>query len=152
MRSLIWNIVPSFLNDALVIDKVFEDHLANLRSGFASFREVDQKFKPKKCALLQKRVELLGRQVSPQGVELGDSNVKTFWDWAALHSNKDVDRFLGFANYYRGFMAGYAQLAFPFYRLTEKKPFIWGQEQQATFDVLKKALMPPPPSPGPPYT
>ena len=73
-------------------------------------------------------------------------------DWVAPRSTNIEERFLGFANYYRGFMAGYAQLAFPLYHLTGKKPFIWGQEQQAAFDVLKKALTSPPvlalPTPG----
>ena len=41
-------------------------------------------------------------------------------------------------------VAGYAQLAFPLYRLTGKKPFLWGQEQQAAFDTLNKALTSPP--------
>ena len=68
----------------------------------------------------------MGRQVSPQGVEKGDSYVEAIRDWVALHSTKDVERFLGFANYHRGLIAGYAQLAFSLYRLTGKKPFIWG--------------------------
>ena len=59
-------------------------------------------------------------------------------------SSKDVERFLGFANYHRGFIAGYAQMAFPLYRLTGKKLLIWGQELQAAFDALKKALTSPP--------
>ena len=66
-------------------------------------------------------------------------------DWAYPRSAKDVERSFGFANYHRSFIAGYTQLAFPLYCLTGKKPFIWGQEQQATFDFLKKALTPPPP-------
>ena len=35
-------------------------------------------------------------------------------------------------------------MAFPLYHLTEKKPFIWGKEQQAAFCALKKALTLPP--------
>ena len=144
MRGLIWNIVSSFLDDALVIDKGIKEHLANLRSGFARFREVDQKFKLKKCALFQRRVKFLGRQVSPHGSKLGDSCVDIVRDWAAPRSTKDVKRFLGSANYHRGFIAGYAQLAFPLYCLIGKKPFISGQEQQAAFGDLKKALTSPP--------
>ena len=41
-------------------------------------------------------------------------------------------------------VAGYAQLAFPLYRLTGKKPFLWGQEQQAAFDAFNKTLTSPP--------
>ena len=71
----------------------------------------------------------MGRQVSPQGVEMGDSYVEAVRDWVAPRSTKDVERFVRSANYYRGFIAGYAQLVFPLYRLTRKKPFIWGQQQ-----------------------
>ena len=73
-----------------------------------------------------------------------DSYVEAARDLPAPRSTKDVERFLGFANYHRGFIAGYAQLAFPLYRLTGKKPFLWGQEQQAAFDALNKALTSPP--------
>ena len=97
------------------------------------------KFKPK-----LRRVEFLGRQVSPRDVEMGDSYVEAVWNWAAPRSTNDEERFLGFANYHPGFIAGYAQLAFPLYCLTRKKPFIWEQEQQAAFDDLKKALTSPP--------
>ena len=62
---------------------------------------------------------------------------------AAPCSTKDVERCLGFANYNRGSIAGYAQFAFPLYSLTGKKPFIRGQEQQAAFDALKKTLTSP---------
>ena len=79
------------------------------------------------------------RQVTPQGVEMGDSYVEAIQDWPAPRSTKDLERFWGFANYHRGCIAGYAQMAFTLYRLTGKKPFLWGQEQQAAFDALKKA-------------
>ena len=144
LRGLTWNIILAFLDDALVLDKDVEDHLDKLRTVFTRFQELDLKVKPKKYAFFRRRVVFLGRQVSPQVVEMGGSNVQTVRDWADPRSAKDVERFLGFANYNRGFIAGYAQLAFPLYCLTGKKPFIWGQEQQAAFDVLKKALTSPP--------
>ena len=53
----------------------------------------DLKFKPKKCALFQRRVEFLVRQVSPQGVEMGDSYEEAVQSWAASRSTKDVERF-----------------------------------------------------------
>ena len=50
LRGLTWNIVLDFLDDALVLGKDFEDHMANLRIVFACFREFDLKFKLKKFA------------------------------------------------------------------------------------------------------
>ena len=77
-------------------------------------------------------------------MEMEDSYVEAVRDWVAPRSTKDVERILCFANYHRGFIPGYAQLAFSLYRLNGKKPFIWGQEQQAAFDALKKVLTLPP--------
>lgn len=34
LRGLIWSIVLTFLDDALVLGRDFEDHLANLRTVF----------------------------------------------------------------------------------------------------------------------
>ena len=62
----------------------------------ARFREFDLKFKLEKCALFQRRVEFLGRQVSLQLVGMGDS----VWNWAAPRSTNDEEMFLGFANYH----------------------------------------------------
>ena len=50
---------------------------------------------------------------------------------------------MSFAIYHRGFIVGKAQLTFSLYCLTGKKSFIWGQEHQAAFDALKKALTSP---------
>ena len=47
MRDFTWNIILAFLDDAMVLGKDFEDHLARLRSVFARFRELDLKFKSK---------------------------------------------------------------------------------------------------------
>ena len=113
LRGLTWNVVLAFLDDALLLGRDSEDHLAHLRSVFTRFREFDLKFKPKKCALFQRRVEFLGRQISRQGVEMGDSYVEAIRYWPAPRSTKDVERFWGFANYHRGFIAGSLSWRFP---------------------------------------
>ena len=113
LRGLTWNIIMAFLDDALVLSKDFEDQLANLGNVFARFRDFHLKFKPKKCAFFQRRVEFLGRQLTPRGVVMGDSYVEAFRDLAAPRSIKDVERFLGFSNYNRDFIAGYAHFPFP---------------------------------------
>jgi hypothetical protein len=57
--------------DALVLGRDFEDHIANSRAVIKRFRRFNLKFKLKKCALFQTRVEFLGRKVSQSGVEMG---------------------------------------------------------------------------------
>jgi len=58
---------------------------------------------------------------------------------------KDVQSFLGFANFYRRFIKGYSDIVSPLTALTKKGqgkhvPFVWGPAQQDAFDRLKTAF------------
>ena len=72
----------------------------------------------------------LGRQVSQDGVEMGDSYIKAVKNWTVPKTSKDVEKFLGFANYHRTFIKGFSQMAAPLYKLTGKGEFEWQDEQQ----------------------
>ena len=140
LRGLTWNIVLAFLDDILVMGKSFDDHLSNLRTVFERFRQHGLKLKPRKCELFQTEVEFLGRKIDKTGMAIGDEYVKTVKDWPTPRTTKEVERFLGFANYHRTFIKGYAQIDTPLHHLTGKKPYVWGPEQQSAFDTLKTAL------------
>ena len=89
-------------------------------------------------------MEFLGRHVSRNGIEMGDTYISAVREWAVPTNVKEVEKFLGFANYHRAFIAGYAEMANPLYSVTGKKPFHWGPGQQAAFDKLISALTSPP--------
>lgn len=57
-----------------------------------------------------------------------------------VKTTKEVEKFLGFANYHRAFIKKYAKIAGSLNRLTGKQPFTWGNKQQEAFDHLIEAL------------
>ena len=62
-------------------------------------------------------------------------------EWEAPQDLKGVRSFLGFANYYRHFVQGYAELASSLTYLTKSDvPWVWGPPQQQAFHKLKEAL------------
>ena len=65
-------------------------------------------------------------------------------EWPVPSSSKEVERFLGLANYHRVFVKNFAEKAQVLYSLTGKNKFRWGQEEQEAFESLKVALMNPP--------
>lgn len=141
LRGLTWNIVLAFLDDILVMGKSFEDHLHNLQIVFDRFRRYGLKLKARKCLLFQKEVEFLGRKVNKTGLAKGDEYVEAVKNWKTPTTTKEIEKFLGFANYHRTFIKDYAKMATPLNRLTGMKPYVWGQEQQDAFDSLKLALI-----------
>jgi len=52
---------------------------------------------------------------------------------------KDVQKFLGLANYYRQFVKDFAKIAKPLHEMTRKETkWNWGERQQKTFEKLKE--------------
>ena len=125
LNRLNWKIALAFLDDVLILGSTAEKHLDNLRQVFERFRQYGLKFKPKKCEFFRQKVEFLGRSVSSTGVEMGDQYIDTMRDWPIPQNAKAVERFLGFANYHRNFVAGFSEIAAPLYAVTGKASFSW---------------------------
>jgi len=54
-------------------------------------------------------------------------------------SVKNVQKFLGLANYYRQFVKDFAKIAKPLYEMTRKETkWSWGERQQKVFEKLKE--------------
>ena len=61
--------------------------------------------------------------------------------WESLKSTKDVQSFLGFANFYKRFIKDFAKLAFSLTALTKKdQPFQWTATEESAFQVITKAF------------
>ena len=57
-------------------------------------------------------------------------------------TKKELQRFLGLANYYRKFVKDYAAIAAPLTKLTGTSvQFTWATEQQNAFEELKKQMV-----------
>ena len=64
---------------------------------------------PAKCAFHQRQVEFLGFVLSPEGIRMDTNKVKTIQDWPTPQRVKDVQVFIGFANFYKRFINGYLE-------------------------------------------
>jgi len=62
-------------------------------------------------------------------------------EWPVLTKVKQVQAFLGFANFYRRFIENFAKMSKSLSDLTKKDcTWNWGVEQQNAFEALKKAF------------
>ena len=63
-------------------------------------------------------------------------------DWPTLTKKKEVQSFLGFTNFYRGFIEGFLHHAKPLFKLTKKDhKWSWEEDEQWVFNELKKCIM-----------
>jgi len=67
--------------------------------------------------------------------------VKTILDWPTPQCIKDVQAFVGFANFYRRFIKDYSELILLLTQLTRKnEPWLWSTPCQTSFKALKRAF------------
>lgn len=142
LRGLTWDQVIAYLDDVIVVGTTFEEHMSNLTKVFSRFREHGLKLKPRKCFLFRKEVKFLGRMVSQKGVSVNPDNTEAVLKWPRPTNVKEVESFLGFVNYHRDHLKGYASLAAPLYELTGPKTvFNWGERHEQSFEGLRSAMV-----------
>ena len=77
--------------------------------------------KPEKCRWKVREVDFLGVVIGLERIKIEKVKVKAVLDWPVPKSVKDVQKFLGLANYYKRFVEGFAKIAKPLHELTKKE-------------------------------
>ena len=131
-----------YLDDIIVLGKDFHDHHQNIQSVLQRLREAGLKLRPPKCSFFRKKVRYLGHTVTREGVAVDPDKVAKVMNWPTPTSAREVQQFLGLANYYRRFIQNFATKARPLHHLTEKSVhFEWTSECQEAFDALHTQLV-----------
>ena len=101
------------------------------------------KCKPSKCEILRDSIKYLGRMVDRHGVRPDPEAVEAVLTWKAPRTDTQLLSFLGFANYYREFIKGYADKVYPMQKLMRNKgkKFEWNDEAQVAFENIKRELL-----------
>ena len=79
--------------------------------------------------------------INRQQVQMDPTKLEAMVKWPIPTKKKEVQPFLGFANYYRQFIANYSGKARPLIDLTRDVPFSWEQAQQQSFDERKQLFL-----------
>ena len=153
LAGLQWSHCLVYLDDVIILGRTFQEHLSSISQVLQRLRSAGLKVKPSKCELLKRKVYFLGHIVSEKGVAADPAKTEKVASWPTPTTCRQVQQFLGLANYYRRFVQGFATISKPLHRLTEKNhPFKWTMECQQAFDTIKKKLVSPPVLAFPDYT
>ena len=115
-------------------NKVVEEVLKRLEKN-------DLFVKPEKCWQKMKEVEFLGVVIEPKGVEMQKKKVEGVLNQLMPRNVKEIQKFLGLANYYRQFIKDFVKLTVPLHVLVRKeKKQRQRKEQEKVFKKLKKVF------------
>ena len=85
-------------------------------------------------------IPILGVIVGKGQVKMEQEKIKAVKEWKTLTKIKDIESFLGFANFYKRFIQNFSHTAKPLNKLKGKKEWEWKEEYQQAFNKLKDKI------------
>jgi len=130
--------IVAYLDDVLVHSADLETHVHLIRLVFQAHKEAGIRLNASKTHLFQEEVEYLGHLVDAEGVKLIPSYVQKITEWPLPQTGKELSAFLGFTNYYRDFLPGFANVTAELNSVKNNKSIAWTTEMINNFNTLKQ--------------
>ncbi|KAL0193301.1 hypothetical protein M9458_011597, partial [Cirrhinus mrigala] len=117
-----------------------ETHISHVRKVLQCLISHRLYAKAEKCDFHQTATTFLGYVVSPDGVAMDDSKVQAVLRWPRPTNIKELQRFLGFANFYRRFIRNFSSIAAPLTSMVKKgsNRLSWPLAAIKAFELLKE--------------
>ncbi|KAI3366538.1 hypothetical protein L3Q82_000667 [Scortum barcoo] len=139
LRDFLNRFVFVYLDDILIYSRNLPDHQLHVRQVLQRLLENRLFVKKEKCEFHASQVDFLESFIIKEGcVQADPAKVRAVAEWPIPTNRKLLQRFLGFANFYRRFIRNYSQEAAPLTALTSpSRPFVWSEEAEKAFNRLR---------------
>lgn len=141
LRASLDTIVVIYLDDILIYSQDEESHVLHVRKVLQMLSDAELQVNLEKCQFHVTTVEFLGYVISPDGISMDPAKVAAIICWPAPCCVRDIQVFLGFANFYRRFIKAFSDIVSPITRLLKKDiVFVWDAAAKTAFASLQKAF------------
>ncbi|KAL2078839.1 hypothetical protein ACEWY4_024583 [Coilia grayii] len=138
LRDVLDRFVFIYLDDILIFSKNIEEHKQHVRLVLRRLLENLLFVKAEKCEFHVKTMAFLGYIVAEGAIQMDPAKVSAVTSWPTPENRKQLQQFLGFANFYRRFIRNYSSVAAPLTALTStKQTFLWTISANEAFCHLK---------------
>ncbi|KAL1023302.1 hypothetical protein UPYG_G00038940, partial [Umbra pygmaea] len=147
-----------YIDDILIYSSSLSDHVNHVKAVLERLLENHLYVKAEKSLFHVSTVSFLGFVLTPGGVRMDENKLSAVREWPLPRTTKELQRFLGFANYYRRFIRNYSVIAAPLHSMTtpRKTVLTWNDPALSAFRVLKELFTTAPvlrqPDPALPFT
>ena len=130
--------ILAYVDDLITHTPTVDLHLDELRRVFQMHREAGIRLGAKKTILFAEEANYLGYKVTPDGIQMQDKYVDRVLQWPKPETGKQLGSFLGFAGYYRSFIANFAWLTSEMSSKKKEKVVTWTETMDKKFATLKE--------------
>ena len=129
------------MDDAIIYSEELDQQIKTTREFFERLSKAKLTINLAKSELCHATLTFLGHVVGQGQVKPVEAKVKAISDFPVLTCKRQLMQFLGMAGYYRRFCDNFSVIAEPLTNLLSKRTkFIWTNDCQKAFDILKAIL------------
>jgi Reverse transcriptase (RNA-dependent DNA polymerase) len=121
LREFLDQFCVAYLDDILIYSETKEQHIGHVKQVLRALQQRHLLVKLEKCEFHKQSVAFLGYILTVNGIQMDESKVKAVLNWPQPTTIKELQSFLGFANFYRRFIEGYSHITAPLTNLTRKE-------------------------------
>ncbi len=141
--------IPSWLStsihdihDILIYSRNLADHPHHIKQVLRRLCQYHLYLKLEKCEFYHPTVQFLGYTISQEGIQMDQGKVTAIMEWPIPQSVKELQRFLGFANFYWRFIKDFSLHTAPLTSMLrgKPKPLSWNTSAHESFEELKTAF------------
>jgi hypothetical protein len=141
LHDILDDYCTAYLDDVLVFSKTRAEHTKHVEEVIRRLGAAGLQIDIGKSEFYAKKTRYLGLIISTDGISMDPEKVQALQAWKDPTSVKELQQFLGFANFYRRFIQGYSTVITPMTKLLRKDvSWAWKSEQAEAFKALKKAF------------
>nr|GEV78251.1 putative reverse transcriptase domain-containing protein [Tanacetum cinerariifolium] len=130
-----------FIDDILIYSRNKEEHANHLRIIMELLRKDKLYAKFSKCDFWVRTMQFLGHLIDSQGLHVDPAMIEAVKNWASPTTPTEIRQFLGLVGYYLRFIKDFSKIAKSLTILSQKdKKFVWGEDQEMAFQILKHKL------------
>ncbi len=142
LHDMINWLVFVYLDDILIFSLSPSEHEQHVRQVLQRLLENKLYAKAEKCEFHVSTVSFLGHIIAQGRAQMDPTKVSAMSEWPTPTSLKQLQRFLGFANFYRRFIHNYSRIAATLTALTSTStPFHWTPEAETAFREFKRRFV-----------
>ena len=155
----VWDCADPFVDDIIIEsgtedmteDELIEAHEKDLRRVLSELDKHNMVCKPTKASLFVKEMEFSGHVVGHRQRRPMPGKLASLHHWERPQTISELRSFMGFCNYYSGYVRMYAELSGPLHKMLQvgkfdgrkgsKKKLAWTPEAEDAFSRLKERLL-----------
>ena len=120
LREYLDIFVVVYLDDILIFSDTLEEHTEHVHKVLQALQDAKLLVEPEKSKFHTQEVDFLGHTIVPGEIRMQKDKIKAVQEWPKPTNVKEVQSFIGFANYYRHFITRIGGYAAPLYNLMKK--------------------------------